>query len=90
MEEKYCVTIVDQPPRHPLDTMCALLETDETLAPLRLFNSIDEAVQAAQEDKLDYPRRSYEVRLYFGTNTNFQDIEVHGRWKIGAKVLRQI
>ena len=92
MTEKYCVAMpgVKKKHKHEHDTIPVLLEIDQTLAPIRLFNSIDEAVKAAIEDKKDHPKWNYEVRQYLGNNTDMLVIEQYGRWKIGEKVWYKI
>ena len=92
MTEKYCVAMpgVKKKHKHEHDTIPVLLEIDQTLAPIRLFNSIDEAVKAATEDKKGHPTWNYEVRNYYGTNTNMLVIKEYGRWNIGEEVLHKI
>ena len=86
MNERYCVTIPEAPKHHEHDTMAALLEKDGTLEPLRVFESIDDALDAARLDKIDHPDLVYEVRRYYGNNTRVLDIEQKGRWNLSAEV----
>ncbi len=90
MIEKYCVVIPNVKKRHEFDTVAVLLEGDKTLNPIRTFNSVDEAVHAAREDKIEHPDQEYEIRIYYGTITNVLDIEKYGRWGIGVKVVRRV
>ena len=93
MTDKYCVTIQGVPnPRrhhhtHEYDTRVALLEVDQTLSPIRVFESIDEAIGVARLDKIDHPDWVYEIRRYLGTNTDMNVIEKYGRWKLSAEIL---
>ena len=89
---KYCVTFPEEKPRHPHDTLAALLDIDKTLAPLRLFESVREAVDAAQYHKRAEKGDPYlvcEVREYHGTNGLMPEIEKHGRWNLGP-ILRWV
>jgi len=92
LEDKYCVSIKGEgvSTSHPHDTMPVLLEADQTMAPLQIFDSIDEAVEAARIDQRDHPKWGYEVRKYLGTNLLMPDIIKYGRWKIGVDILRMV
>lgn len=89
-KEKYCVSIRGPLKHYIYDTMPVLLEIDKTLAPIKVFYSIDDAINEAKLDKVDHPDWDYEVRRYYGANANMGDIEKHGRWKIGKEVLRMV
>jgi len=89
-KEKYCVSISGPPKRYLYDTMPVLQEMDNTLAPIKVFYSIDDAVNEARLEKVDHPEWDYEVRKYLGNNSYMPDIEKEGRWRIGVDVLRRI